>query len=90
MRKLLFVSFCLLIVVVFLGFIGILIIDYKKTNEDYNMIEIGESILKIEELFGQPDYIEYSENIYHSYKSPYNKYVFIYKDSLLIRKWKER
>lgn len=85
-----FISICLLSIVVIFWFIRILIIDYKDTNENYDKIEIGDSINKIERLFGQPHYIEYSDTLHHSYKSPYNKYVFIYKDSLLIRKWKER
>ncbi len=86
-----FVSFCVLIVMVIVFyFIEMLMQDYKNTNEDYNKIKIGDSITTIENLFGQPDYIENTETLYHTYKSPYNKYVFIYKDSLLIRKWKER
>lgn len=85
-----FVSFCLLVAIVVFCFIGILIYDYKNTNEEYNNIEIGDSKNSIEKLFGQPDYIEFTDTLYHTYNSPYNKYIFIYKDNQLIRKWKER
>lgn len=80
----------LLVFFIILFFIGALIIDSMNIKRKYKNIELKSSLNDIKQLFGEPDFSEqYADTLYHHYTYPFNKHVFIYKDTLLVKKWKE-